>query len=517
MASNPEINAAREPFWRQKANVFWRWWSRELVQLVPERFAMLRGRDRAPLVDLQTNAVALVDPRPGAPEQRVELAGLDEARRRAAVRGLLEGAGETRMRARVVLASGEALARRVTMPAATEENLRQVLAFEMDRLTPFKADEVYFDYRVLSRDAAAAQILLQVAVARRGVVDARVEALRSLGVSVQGVAIRDDAGAGGGALDLLPFEQRGERDSPRERLVQRALAIAVLVLLAGALVLPLVQKRAAWLALNPEVDAARVKAESTGALSAELDRQVADYNFLLARKHGTYSALALVEEVTRLLPDNTWVQQMDIRSVGKTREVQIVGETASASKLIEILEASTLLQNAAFRGTVTRGSQPNTERFMIAAEVRPRPQPEAKPVLEVVNALAAPPLAPPPQAAAKPGAEAPAVVQDTESEGAPATVAAPPATPPGAPTARVAPVAPVAPRVAPRAQPRPQPPTSPAGRLQGGEIGPDGRLHILPNALPRPPIPAARPKPAPPSPAQQPEPTPQPQPAQESQ
>ena len=42
------------------------------------------------------------------------------------------------------------------MPAATEENLPQVLSFEMDRLTPFRSDEVYFDHRVVGRDRAIA-------------------------------------------------------------------------------------------------------------------------------------------------------------------------------------------------------------------------------------------------------------------------------------------------------------------------------------------------------------------------
>ena len=76
--------------------------------------------------------------------------------------------------------------------------------------------------------------------------------------------------------------------------------------------------------------------------------------------------------------------------MGKAREVQITGETASSSKLIELLEQSTLLQNAAPRGTVTRGSQPGSERFMIAAEARSRPQPEARPVMEMVSVLPAP-------------------------------------------------------------------------------------------------------------------------------
>src|SRR5207244_3240143 len=163
----------------QKANAFWRWWAGELLQLVPERFAM--HTDRTPLLAIDATGVTLVDPRPGASEQRVELAGLDDARRKAAVRGLLERAGEAKMRA--------------------------------------------------------------------------------LGVSVQGVALREPATAGGAPLDLLPSEQRGDRGSPRERMVRRGLAIAVALLFAVALALPLLQKRSEWLALNPEVEAARHKAE----------------------------------------------------------------------------------------------------------------------------------------------------------------------------------------------------------------------------------------------------------------
>jgi general secretion pathway protein L len=475
MASNPEINSpARDPAWKQKANAFWRWWSGELAQLVPERFASLHGADRAPLLAVDAASAAIVDARPGAPEQRVDLAGLDEARRKAAVRGLLERAGGMKMRARAVLGPQEALVRRVTMPAATEENLRQVLAFEMDRLTPFRADEVYFGYRVLSRDAAAAQLLLQVAVARRELVDARVQALRALGVSVQGVGLRDEAGQGA-AMDLLPSEQRGERESPRERLVQRGLAIAVVLLFAAALALPLLQKRSEWIALNPAVDAARTKAESTSALSQELERQAADYNFLLTRKHGNYSALEILEEVTHLLPDNTWVQQMDLRTVGKTREVQITGETASASKLIEILESSSVLRNAAFRGTVTRGSQPNTERFMIAAEVKPRNLPAARPALEVVAEL------PPPGPARNVPAPAPALPPP-----APATVTVTPAgtpalgeRPPVAAPAPAAAPASVAPASGPFAAPAPAAPAAkPKGPVtytpQGVPVGPDG-------------------------------------------
>lgn len=424
MAMNPDFGGAARPLppWRQKLAAFWRWWSGELVQVMPRGFASLGGAARVPHLALQDGDVVLVEPRLAQPQDaRVALEGLDPARRRSAVRALLERAGESRSRARLCLGRRDALVRKVTMPAATEENLAQVLAFEMDRLTPFRPEEVYFDHRVVSRDAAAGTVLVQLAVARRDAVDSAVAALRELGVSVQGVAVTDEA-PGASGLDLLPSEQRGDRETSRERMVKIVLALAVAGLFVAALVLPAWLKRERVVAILPAMGKAQSEAKATDALSQELERQVADYNFLLAKKHGTPPALAYIEEVSRLLPDNTWVQQMDLKTTGKTREVQITGETPSSSRLIEIFEQSSLLRNATTRGTVTRGSQPGTERFMIAAEARPRPAPEPQAVSDVAPAGA-------PKAAAPP---------------APAPPAAPPV------PAKVEPVAPKAP---PKAEP----------------------------------------------------------------
>ena len=451
MAANADISVSRStPPWKQKLAAFWRWWTGELATLMPERFA--RG-SRVPVVAVDGGELAIVEPKSAAgPEARVAVSTLDALQARNAVRAMLERAGETRGRARVRLQRDEALVRRVTMPAATEENLPQVIGFEMDRLTPFRAEDVYFDQHVVSRDPAAGSIAVQLAVARRDVVDARVAQLRDLGVSVQGVAVGDDAGAG---LDLLPTEQRGERESANERLAKRALLGLVVVLLFVALLLPAWQKRETVIALHPVLARAEADAKAADALSRELERLVADYNYLLAKKHAP-PALAYLEEFSRLLPDNTWVQQFDLRSAGKGREVQITGETPSSSKLIELMEQSTLLQNAAPRGTVTRGSQPGTERFMIAAEPRPRPLPEPRPATEVAAIVPTPPpaVAPPPVA---PTAEAPAnPAGDAQAagDGEPAATAA--ATDPAKPaTARVERVAPTAlPPVPPEAKAR---------------------------------------------------------------
>ena len=392
-----------QPNWRLRLESFWRWWKGELVQLLPPRFSALGGVGSIPLVAVEGGEVVVDARAAGKTESRVPMAGLEREGQRAALRRALEAAGETRSRVRLALARGEALVRRVTLPAATEENLSQVLGFEMDRFTPFKPEDVYFDHRVVSRDAANGQIAVEIAVARRELVDARVELLRAWGASVQGVTVQAE-GERGAALELLPHEQRGQREGGGDRWLVPLLALAVFLLLGVALLYPVFNKRASVVELQPQVAKARQEAQAADVVGRQLERQVSDYNFMMTRKQGTWPVLAYVEEVTRLLPDSTWVQQLDIKTAGKGREVQVTGETASSSKLIEVLEQSALLQNAAPRGTVTRGSQPGNERFVIAAEAKPRLPPPARPLLEIAEALpaGAPPASAPAPAAAPP-------------------------------------------------------------------------------------------------------------------
>jgi general secretion pathway protein L len=457
MAAIPETSSRPTPPWQVRLERFWRWWSGELMSLAPAL-----GATRSPLVAFEGSALVVLEPRL-AGEDRVELGELDDARATGAVRALLEKVGESRGRARLALAPYESLVRRVTMPAATEENLANVLGFEMDRLTPFRAEDVYYDHRVVARDGGAGTLEVVLAVARREIVDAKLARLRELGVSVQGVLVREQSQRPGPALDLLPTGQRGDGEKPRERLAKQVLGGAALVLLLAALAIPAYRKRSEMYAITPAMEKAAAEAKSTDALIQDLERQVADYNFLIGKKHANAPALAYIEEIARLLPDNTWLQQLDIKSTGKAREVLISGETVSASKLIEILEQSQLLQNAAPRGPVTRGTQPGTERFLIAAEARPRTPPEMRSLSEVQSVAPPPPQIAPSQAA--------------------------PAAPPP-PTATVTPVPSQAP-----------PPAAPQQDMifkpRGYTPGPDGRPITTPSGQPPAPPPPAPSKGAP--------------------
>jgi hypothetical protein len=186
MAAPPDNHSPRPNAATARVADFWRWWRGEIVRMLPQRFAAFGGGGSTPLVLVEGDEVIVIDPHaPPGPRSVPTSQGSTTAASALSCARCSKARARRAGRARAALRHHEALVRRVTLPAATEENLAQVLGFEMDRLTPFKSDEVYFDQRVVSRDAADGQIAVELAMAPRDRVDARVRELGSLGVSVQ--------------------------------------------------------------------------------------------------------------------------------------------------------------------------------------------------------------------------------------------------------------------------------------------------------------------------------------------
>jgi len=191
-----------------------------------------------------------------------------------------------------------------------------------------------------------------------------------------------------------------------------------------ALLFPLWQKREAVISLQPRLDTAKAGADVADRLAKEIEKLASEHNFLLAKKQGQHPTVMLIEDLSRLLPDSTWVQQLDIKTGPKIRELQLAGETGSSSQLVELLEKSGSLANANFKSPLTKGVTPGTERFLIAAEVKPRALPEPIPENALVKAPDGPPVVTPgaPAAAAPAGTSA---SPDTAGTVAPAVAPAP--------------------------------------------------------------------------------------------
>jgi general secretion pathway protein L len=432
-----------------------RWWIGELAAMVPPGWRERLASGRAALVaaegdewrTMRVGAGGLVE------TGRANLASLDVVARRAAFLRLVEGGPGSAGNVWFVLAPELALVRSVVLPLAAEESLRDAVGFELDRLTPFSSEQACFDFRVTGRDTATQRLSLDLAVASRAAVDARLSELREMGATVLGVGIAGDLAASAAPFNLLPAERRERPATSRATLVARTLAGVAGALALFAVLFPLWQKREAFIDLQPRLDKAKAGADVADRLAKEIEKLASEHNFLVAKKQAQYPAVSLLEDLSRLLPDTTWVQQLDMKSGPKVRELQISGETGSSSQLVEIIEKSGSLVNASFKSPLTKGVTPNTERFLLAAEVKPRTLPDPLPessLLSPTPTAAAPAVSSsgpqPAPVAPSAGAAPAAVAQPAASGAAPSSAPAPAAA--GAPPSKPAVPAPASPPAA---------------------------------------------------------------------
>jgi general secretion pathway protein L len=79
--------------------------------------------------------------------------------------------------------------KRITLPAPTEENLKEVLGYEMDRYTPFALEDVFFDYKIVARDEAHDSIHVLLMVVKKSVIDYYLTLLRRIHVKTRCVEV----------------------------------------------------------------------------------------------------------------------------------------------------------------------------------------------------------------------------------------------------------------------------------------------------------------------------------------
>lgn len=329
----PSLNRLKE---RLTSNRFLRWWMAELSELVPAwlRSPKISTEQFAAISLEQVNAQWTPpsgDPRPLA----------------------------------LALPVNRVLRKVVRLPLATEENLRQVLEFQIEQHTPFNSSQVYFGISVVERDFERGTLSADLIVTPRAVVDQAIKTMADRGGVVSAVFSADML-ANGHLVNLLPAAV-GRAPSPWFQGANLWLLALVGVMGLAAMILPLAVKREAVIQLHPWVDKGKNAAEAVDSVRRELEMRIDQHNFLLEKRQMFPTVIQTLEELTRVLPDDTWVLTLDI----KGKELQIQGETASSVKLIGLFEQSSMFKDASFRSPLTKGQSSGTERYQLALQVRP--------------------------------------------------------------------------------------------------------------------------------------------------
>ncbi|MGY6555626.1 MAG: PilN domain-containing protein [Wenzhouxiangella sp.] len=370
----PQLQQLGQRYRGSQLATFLNWWGGELYSLVPERW---RGRLVAPRPRLWLLAgsddLGLSVWRSGAQTEGLDTLGASEdlaalrQRWQAHLASFVDGPPEVCL----LLPSELVLEAPVELPLAVESNLTQAVAYQLDQLTPFRTDQVWHDFRVKTRDLQNARLKLDLRLVPKARLEALFERLEAIGirphvVDVAPAELQPESGLDGGGFNLLPAERRQVYINRRARL-NWGLGVGVIAALALAMFLSLQARSSGVEQLRAEVDGLRNQAESVLALQRELEDALDAANFLAEHRREQPVIMHVLDELTRVLPNDMWLQSVNIRE----HELILQGQGNGSQRLIELVNGSSLFSEAAFRGSVNIDPNSGQERFNASATITP--------------------------------------------------------------------------------------------------------------------------------------------------
>lgn len=244
------------------------------------------------------------------------------------------------------LADAKPWRRTLDLPASARRFLRQIVTAEMDRRTPWRADQVYFHVAPDPAPAQPGRMTATLSLVPRQAAAPALEALSRLGVTVRAIELEDGISVPLGA---------GRAAAPSGRLMPAVAALLAVALLSVA-------AQSVWLGIvEAELSQARRDAKSVRLLAAEIERLRRKQDLPHLKRQETQGALATLDLLARALPNDSWVETVTLRD-GK---LTMTGQSADATRLLPLIGAS--FANARFDAPVT-ASVKGDQTFALSAE-----------------------------------------------------------------------------------------------------------------------------------------------------
>ncbi|MDQ2090852.1 PilN domain-containing protein [Marimonas arenosa] len=345
---------------------FLSWWGKELRGCLPRGLAAtFFGSEDVLEVEIRPDELSLGLRDDGTFEElgTVPIGAGDVDSAAAATRKLLGRRASARS-VTIRLPHKLALGTIVELPVEAADNLEEALTFELDSFTPFPTGEALFDFTVLNSDEELERLRIGLLVARRRDVDKALDWARRIGVRPDRIAGPTSEEPALDAFNLLPRAERRQRS----RFVPRAAAALAITALSFAAATQFVwfdRKSGEIARLQALEEDLRAKAGAAGKLRdrviylTDLSRQLTE------KKTGEPMAIALLDELSRVLPESDWLSSWSIN--GKTLKAS--GYSADPAVTLRLIESSDLLSGAQFTSPLTIDPQLGKERFNLEATV----------------------------------------------------------------------------------------------------------------------------------------------------
>lgn len=344
---------------------FYGWWIRELSKALTPRHAAARAW-RTLL--LHTSEGIEISTRHSAETRHIGALKNDATPEQiAALRAhVLAKLGQAPKRVLLRLAADDVVQRTIQIPEAARDLVDMILENQMERIVPWPLEDTRYGYRIAGPNAVAPdQLDVLVVATRASVMNRALQRAHAVGLSPSDVDFVPDFEAAP-TIELMSLEP-----DPVKRMAGRlhtmlALSLALSVSIGALGAYQVWDLNAQNNDLETKIASATSRVGEVKRLNDENAALREQRERLVRRKMDDPPAIALIEALSRALPDSAFLEELEIHA----RETRLVGKSADPTGLITILEETPEFEDVGFSAPTTREEGEAVGTFSIIARAQ---------------------------------------------------------------------------------------------------------------------------------------------------
>lgn len=346
------------------------WWIKELANLLPDRFWqwLTDAGERCLVITLSGENVGLrlCDGRKRALAETSIERNSDPER---ALRAFLKSHHLPRSEVRLGLALpiDAFFCREIRLPREVGRLFPDIARKDLLQHTPFREEDIHYDY---AAEHSGAHITVRQYVIRRSFVS---EAILDLGMEEKDFSFIESPTDDGVSV---PFQLRLSHKEKHRRWPFRTLLLltaSFITMLAAAAIITHERQNHQLDGLNRQIKDFQTQAQEVRAAIEAISQEQQVRGALDTHMQSVTSVLDVWEEVSRLLPDHSWVQELRFLKPqdGSDYKLTLSGLSASAAKLVEVLDQSPRFSDVKLTAPISADPVEKRERFVLEAQIVP--------------------------------------------------------------------------------------------------------------------------------------------------
>lgn len=345
---------------------FLRWWAKELAFLVPIKIRQFFHSPQAVII-VRANDTQFEFSYEIGVERKHLASVVRDVSKAQAVKNLLADERFKNAICVLRLLNQDTLLKTVNLPLAAQTNVEQVVSYELDRYSPFKADQVYFSTRIERIDTETAQITVQILLTPKKILENLYKDCQMLGITpfvIDVESVPNDLQNLHSAYNLLPQNLRPKIKNTSRWIMSGLLVLSGLLSISG-LIFPIWLEYQAIENLQNKISKIDKEVKAIKNVQSEMDLLREETQLLIDEKIAMPPVVTTLNEISVLMQDDSWLSYLQYSD----GQIQLQGESKTASNLLADLEASDYFAKVSFASPVTQDKASGLERFQITADV----------------------------------------------------------------------------------------------------------------------------------------------------